>query len=79
MQVTNYSSHIATQLMDEIFGVIHTRTLLENLLSFIVTHSNDLLKSPDTPEARIIGVIAEQTKVLLFVKPSRGAIYNTVM
>ena len=27
----------------------HTRTLLENLLSLIVTHSNVLLKSPDTP------------------------------
>ena len=29
--------------MDVLFGVIHTRTLLENLLSVIVTHSSDLL------------------------------------
>ena len=45
----NCSSHIVTQLMDVLFGVILTRTLLGNLLSVIVTHSNDLLMSPDTP------------------------------
>ena len=31
------------------FGVIHSRTLLENLLTVIVTHSSILLTSPDTP------------------------------
>ena len=41
--------HIATQFMDVPSGVIYTRTLLENFLSVIMTHSNDLLKSPDTP------------------------------
>ena len=35
--------------MDVLFGVIHTRTLLENLLSVLVTHSNVLLTSQDTP------------------------------
>ena len=34
--------------MDVLFGVIHTRTLLENLQSVIVTHSSVLLTSPDT-------------------------------
>ena len=32
-----------------LFDIILTRTLFENLLSVIVTHSNDLLMSPDTP------------------------------
>ena len=36
--------------MDVFFGIIHTRTLLENLLSVIVTHSSVLLTFPaDTP------------------------------
>ena len=35
--------------MNVLIGVIHTRTLLENLLSDIVTHSNHLLMSPNTP------------------------------
>ena len=35
--------------MDVLFGIILTRIILENLLSVIVTHSNDLLMSPDTP------------------------------
>ena len=35
--------------MDVLFDVIHSRTLLENLLSVIVTHSSVLLTSPDTP------------------------------
>ena len=35
--------------MDPLFGAIHTRTLLENLLSVIVTHSKDLLMCLDTP------------------------------
>ena len=35
--------------MDVHFGVIHSRTQLENLLSVIVTHSSVLLTSPDTP------------------------------
>ena len=48
-QKYNCSSHIVTQFMDVLFGVILTRTLLEILLSVIVTHSNDLLMSPDTP------------------------------
>ena len=41
-QKSNCSSHIVTPFMDVLFGVIHTRTLLENLLSFIVTHSSIL-------------------------------------
>ena len=48
-QKSNCSSHIVTEFVDVLFGVILTRTLLENLLSVIVTHSNDLLMSPDTP------------------------------
>ena len=38
-----------TQFMDVLVGVIHSRTLLERLLSVIVTHSSVLLTSPDTP------------------------------
>ena len=30
-----------------LYGVIHTNTLLENILSVIVTHFNDLSMSPD--------------------------------
>ena len=45
----NCSSHIVTPFMDVLFGVIHSRTLLEKLLSVIVTHSSVLLTSPDTP------------------------------
>ena len=45
-QKSNCSSHIVTQFMDVLFGVILIRTLLGNLLSVIVTHSNDLLMSP---------------------------------
>ena len=48
-QKSNCSSHIVTEFMDVLFGVIHYRTLLENLLSVIVTHSIMLLTSPDTP------------------------------
>ena len=44
-QKFNCSSHIVTQFMDVLFGVIHSRTLLENLLSVIVTHSSLLLTS----------------------------------
>ena len=36
-------------IMDVLFGVIHSRTLLESLLSVIVTHSSVLLTSPHTP------------------------------
>ena len=43
------TSHIVTQIMDVFSGVIHTRNLLKNLQSVIVTYSNDLLMSPDTP------------------------------
>ena len=32
-----------------LFDVIQIQTLLKNLLSVLVTHSNDLLMSPDTP------------------------------
>ena len=49
IQKSNCSSHIVTPFMDVLFGVIHSRTLLENLLSVIVTHSSVLLTSPDTP------------------------------
>ena len=45
---SNCSSHIVTPFMDVLFGVIHSRTLLENFLSVIVTHSSVLLTSPDT-------------------------------
>ena len=48
-QKSNCSSHIVAQCMDVLSGVILTKILLENLLSDIVTHSNDLLMSPDTP------------------------------
>ena len=46
---SNCSSHIVTPFMDVLFGVIHSKTLLENLLSVVVTHSSVLLTSPDTP------------------------------
>ena len=48
-QKSNCSSHIVTSFIDVLFEHIHTKTLLENLLSVIVTHSNDLLMSPATP------------------------------
>ena len=48
-QNSKCSSHIVTPFMDVLFGVIHIRTLLENFLSVIVTHSNVLLTSPDIP------------------------------
>ena len=51
-QKSNCSNHIVSQFMDVLFGVIHSRILLDNLLSVIVTHSSVLLTSPDTP-ARI--------------------------
>ena len=41
-QKSNCSSRIVTPFMDVHFGIIHSRTLLENLLSFIVTHSSIL-------------------------------------
>ena len=37
-----FKSYIVTPFMDALFGVIHTRTLLENLLSVLVTHSSVL-------------------------------------
>ena len=48
-QKFNGSSPIVTPFMDVYFGVIHSRTRLENLLSVIVTHSSVLLTSPNTP------------------------------
>ena len=48
-QKFNCSSHNVTQFMDVLFGVNHSRTLLESLLSVIVTHSSVLLMSPGTP------------------------------
>ena len=48
-QRSNCTSRIVTSFMDVLFGVIHSRTLLENLLSAIVTHSSVLLMCPDTP------------------------------
>ena len=48
-QKSNCFSRIVTPFMDVLFGVNHTRTLLENLLSVLVTHSSALLRSPDTP------------------------------
>ena len=44
-QTSNCSSHIVTPFMDVHFGFSHSRTLLENLLSVIVTHSSVLLTS----------------------------------
>ena len=42
-QKSNCSSHTVTPFMDVLLGVIHTRTLLENLLNiFLVTHSSVL-------------------------------------
>ena len=41
--------HIVLQFMDVLFGVIHAKTPLENLLSVKVTHSNDLLMPSCTP------------------------------
>ena len=38
----NCSSHIVTPFIDVLFGVIHTRTLLGNLLSVLMTHSSVL-------------------------------------
>ena len=46
-QKSNCSSNFVTQYLDVRFGFILTRTLLENLLSVAVTHSNYLLMSPD--------------------------------
>ena len=40
-------SNIVTPFMDVLFGIIHSRTLLENLLS--VTYSSVLLTSSETP------------------------------
>ena len=34
-QKSNCSSHIVTTFMDVLFGIIHSRTLLENLLSVL--------------------------------------------
>ena len=48
-QKSNCASDIFTPFVDVLFGVIHSRTLLENLLSVIVTHSSVLLMSPVTP------------------------------
>ena len=42
-QKSDCSSHIVTPFMDVLFGIIHSRTLVENLLSVIVTHSSVLL------------------------------------
>ena len=50
-QKSNCLSHIVTQFIDVLFGVNHSRTLLESLLSVIVTHSSVLLMSSDTPAA----------------------------
>ena len=44
-----FTSRIVTPHMDVHFGVINSRTLFENLLSVIVTHSSVLLTSLDTP------------------------------
>ena len=49
-QKSNCPSFIVTPFMDMLFGVIHSRTLFENFLSVIVTHSSVLLTSPDTPD-----------------------------
>ena len=38
-----FRGYIVNPFMDVLFGVIHTRTLLENLLTAIVTHSTVLV------------------------------------
>ena len=48
-QKSNCSNHIITPFIDVLFGVIHSRILLESLLSVMVTHSSVILASPDTP------------------------------
>ena len=48
MKKSNCSSHIVTQFMEALFSVIHNN-ILKNLLSFIVTHSKNLLMSSYTP------------------------------
>ena len=35
-QISNCASHVVTPFMDVLFGVIHARTLLENLLSVLI-------------------------------------------
>ena len=45
-QKSNCSSHIVNHFMDVLFGVSHTRTMLENLLSVLVTEATDLLNVP---------------------------------
>ena len=45
-QKSNCSSHIVSPFMGVLFSVIHSRTLLENSLSAIVTQSRVLLTSP---------------------------------
>ena len=40
---SNCSCHIVTPFMDVLFGVINTRTIFENLLSVMVTHSKCLI------------------------------------
>ena len=63
-QDSNCSSHIVTPFIDVLFDIIHSRTVLENLLSviamvivtkhiLIVAHSSVLLMSPDSP-ARVL-------------------------
>ena len=42
------SNHVVTPFMNVHFSVIHSRTLLENLLSVIVTHSSVSLTFTDT-------------------------------
>ena len=48
-QISKCSSRIVTPFIDVRFGVIPSRTLLENLLSVIVAHSSVLSTSPDKP------------------------------
>ena len=48
-QKSNCSRCIVTLFMDVHFGVIHSRTLLKNLLTVLVRHSSVLLTSSDTP------------------------------
>ena len=48
-QKFNCWSHIATQFICVLLGVIYTNPLSENSLSVIVTHSNELLMCPGTP------------------------------
>ena len=48
-ETESHPLYIVTPFMGVLFGISHTRTRGQNLLSVLVTHSSILLMSPDTP------------------------------